>query len=69
VPERYLPGITSEDVEPEERDQVDPHGGVLARLEVADERRQHRDEHDEGRERDEADDADLAKAHRPVPGL
>ena len=63
MPEGDLPGVAREDVEAEERDQVDPDVGVVACLEVADERRQHRDEHDEGRERDEAEYADLPKRH------
>ena len=48
---------------PRKGDQVDRDVGVLARLEVAHERRQHGDEHDERRERDEADDPLRRRRH------
>ena len=63
VPERDLTRIPREDVQAEERDQVDADVRVLLRLEVADESRQDRDEDDEGCERDEAE-----PAHRRVSG-
>ena len=48
VAERDLARVAREDVETEERDQVDGDVRVVARLEVADERRQHRDERRRG---------------------
>ena len=57
VTERDLAGVAREDVEPEERDQVDGDVRVVARLEVADERRQDRDEDHERGKRDEPDQA------------
>ncbi len=63
VAERDLARVPGEDVEAEERDEVDRDVRVLACLEVGDERRQHRDESDERRERDEADDALRAGRH------
>ncbi len=63
VPERDLPCVAGEDVEAEERDQVDADVRVLLRLEVAQERGQNRDADDERGEADEPRDARRARAH------
>ncbi len=62
--ERDLPGVAGEDVEAQERDEVDPDVRVVARLEVAHELRQDENEDRERREGDEADRPPCARAHR-----